>query len=94
MQRQFEATDPHEMPESVLAHLQNCNCHSLPVVRDGALIGLLSADNLGELLLIQEAMRGKPSSAARSLGENCLLVPIITESQTIGPYRGQLKAGD
>jgi predicted transcriptional regulator len=57
MQRQFATADPHEMLESVLARLQNCNCHSLPVVRDGVFIGLLSADDLGELLLIQEAMR-------------------------------------
>lgn len=57
MQRQFETTDPLEMLEHGLARLQKCHCHALPVVRNGALVGMITADNLGELLMIQEAIR-------------------------------------
>jgi Zn-dependent protease len=57
MQRQFETTDPLEMLENVLARLQTCDCHSLPVVRDHQLVGLVTAENLSELLMIREALR-------------------------------------
>lgn len=57
MQREFKTAEPQEMLEVVLARLQNGGCRTLPVVRDGKVIGLVTAENLGELLMIQEAMR-------------------------------------
>ncbi|MCI0695198.1 site-2 protease family protein [candidate division KSB1 bacterium] len=58
MQRQFETADPNEMLESVFARLNACRCHSLPLVRNGQLAGLITMDNLGEFLMIQSALRG------------------------------------
>lgn len=58
MQRQFETADPNEMLETVFARLQACGCHSLPLVRNGQLAGLITMDNLGEFLMIQSALRG------------------------------------
>ncbi len=58
MQSQFETADPFEMLESVFARLQTCNCHTLPVVRGGSLVGLLTMENVGEFLMVQAAIRG------------------------------------
>jgi predicted transcriptional regulator len=57
MQREFVTTDPREMLQTALARLQNCGCHTLPVVQDGRLWGLVTADHLAEVLMIQEALR-------------------------------------
>jgi CBS domain-containing protein len=56
MQREFVTTDPREMLQSVFARLQHCNCHTLPVVQDGRLLGLITSDNLAEVLLIQDSL--------------------------------------
>jgi Zn-dependent protease len=56
MQRQFKTVDPGEMLEVAFARLQECACHTLPVVRNGQLIGLITADNVGEFLMIQAAL--------------------------------------
>lgn len=58
MQPRFETADPGEMAEQVFARLQDCHCHSLPVVRDGRLVGIVTPDNVAEFLMIQEALRG------------------------------------
>lgn len=57
MQRQFETADPNEMLETVFARLQACGCHSLPLVRNGQLAGILTMDNVGEFLMVQAALR-------------------------------------
>jgi Zn-dependent protease/predicted transcriptional regulator len=58
MQSQFETADPREMLESVFARLQACGCHTLPVLRGGHLMGLLTMENVGEFLMLQAALRG------------------------------------
>jgi predicted transcriptional regulator len=57
MQREFLVADPADMAEAVFSRLQECNCHSLPVVQNGRLIGILTADNVGEFLMIQAALK-------------------------------------
>ncbi len=57
MRREFTTTDPREMLQSAFARLQQGHSRSLPVVRDGKLVGILTADNLAEVLLIQDALR-------------------------------------
>lgn len=56
MQRDFQMVDSHDMLESAFSHLQSCGCHTLPVVHGGRLVGLLTADNVGEFLMIQAAL--------------------------------------
>jgi len=56
MQREFQTAYPAEMAETVFARLQACNCHSLPVVQNGQLVGILTAENVGEFLMIQSAL--------------------------------------
>jgi Zn-dependent protease len=58
MQRQFETADPNEMLETVFARLNACGCHSLPLVRNGQLAGIVTMDNVGEFLMVQAALRG------------------------------------
>jgi Zn-dependent protease/CBS domain-containing protein len=62
MQRDFVTVDPQDMLQTALARLQDCDCHTLPVVKDGRLLGLVTADNLAEVLMVQEAL----SEARRS----------------------------
>ena len=59
MRRDFVTVDPRDMLQTAFARLQDCDCHTLPVVRDGRLMGLVTADNLAEVLMIQEALREK-----------------------------------
>ena len=51
--------DVSEMLETVLARLQGRDCHTVPVTDRGALIGLVTMDNVGEFLMIQAAERRK-----------------------------------
>jgi Zn-dependent protease/predicted transcriptional regulator len=57
MQREFVTTDPHDMQQTAFDRLQQGLCRTLPVVRDGHLVGLLTADNLAEVLMIQQTLR-------------------------------------
>ena len=46
-----------EMLETVLARLQGRDCHTVPITERGALIGLVTMDNVGEFLMVQAAER-------------------------------------
>jgi Zn-dependent protease len=62
MQREFAVADAQEMLDTAFARLQACACHTLPVLRNHDLVGLLTSDNLGEYMMIQtalEAARGR-----------------------------------
>jgi Zn-dependent protease/CBS domain-containing protein len=56
MRREFLIAEPTEMLEIVFQRLQECDCHTMPVVHDGRLVGLITMDNLGEYLLIEAAL--------------------------------------
>ncbi len=55
MQRDFETADPRDMLDGVLGRLQQRQM--LPVLSDGRLVGLLTKTNLGELLMVEDALR-------------------------------------
>jgi Mg/Co/Ni transporter MgtE len=59
MQREFQVVDSAEMLETAFQRLQACACHTLPVVRNGELAGLVTMDNVGEFMMIQSALSGK-----------------------------------
>ncbi len=59
MRRDFLTTDYTEMLEVAFQRLQACDCHTMPVIHDGRLAGLLTMDNLGEYFLIQAAIQKK-----------------------------------
>jgi CBS domain-containing protein len=58
MEREFQQAAPSEPAEVVLARLNNCGCHSLPVIDRGRLLGVLTMDNVGEYVMVQAALRG------------------------------------
>jgi Zn-dependent protease/CBS domain-containing protein len=57
MRRDFETAGPSDMLESVFLKLQEGNCHSLPIVRDSELVGIVTMENVGEFLAIQSALK-------------------------------------
>jgi CBS domain-containing protein len=57
MKRQFVTVEPTDMLQTALAKLQDCECHALPVTHHGRLLGLVTTDNLAEVLMIAEALR-------------------------------------
>ncbi|HMO13864.1 MAG TPA: site-2 protease family protein [Pirellulaceae bacterium] len=62
MQRDFESVQASEMLESAFERLQTCDCYTMPVMKNGDLVGLLTLDNIGEFIAIRSALYGqKPS---------------------------------
>jgi Zn-dependent protease/CBS domain-containing protein len=59
MRTDFQTADPGEMVEPTLERLKEGGCPVLPVIRDGELVGLLTPDNIAELVMIREAVRGR-----------------------------------
>ena len=57
MRREFLIAESTEMLEIVFQRLQECDCHTMPVVHNGRLVGLITMDNLGEYLLIEAALQ-------------------------------------
>ena len=57
MTRDCPTAEASEMLETALARLQDRDCHTIPVVEHGALVGLVTMDNVGEFLMIQAAER-------------------------------------
>jgi Zn-dependent protease/CBS domain-containing protein len=63
MAREFETADPSEPLEPALARLRDSACPALPVVRDGELVGVLTVENVSELLMVRAAVRAGAASA-------------------------------
>lgn len=59
METTFRTADPKEPVEFALTRLQECRCHSLPVISDHRLDGVLTLDNVGEFMMIEAALRSK-----------------------------------
>jgi Zn-dependent protease/CBS domain-containing protein len=60
MQTDFRAASPDEPVEEVMARLETCGCHAMPVVRGRELLGVLTTENIGEFVMVQTALRGVP----------------------------------
>ncbi len=56
MHRQFETVEPSEMLETAFRRLQGCQCRTMPVIRNGQLVGLVTMDNIGEFVAFQMAL--------------------------------------
>jgi len=59
MNRDFETASPYDMLDGVLSRLHERGCRTIPVVHEGRLVGLLSNDHLGEMLLVQGSQAGR-----------------------------------
>jgi Zn-dependent protease len=57
MERKCPTAEAGEMLDAVLARARSGQCHTVPITERGALVGLLTMDNVGEFLMIQAAER-------------------------------------
>ncbi len=58
--------DAGAMLDEALTRMQQANCSTVPVVRDDALVGLLTLENVGELMMVSSALEGQ---AAQMVGD-------------------------
>ena len=65
MLREFETAEPGEMLETILARLALARCKIMPVIEDGKMIGLVSMENLGEYLMVQNALNRRQTAQAK-----------------------------
>jgi Zn-dependent protease len=65
MRRECATADAGEMLEAVLARLQGRSCLTVPVTDRGAMIGLVTMDNIGEFLMIQAAEKKRSPDRPR-----------------------------
>ena len=69
MHRDFAIADASEMLDGALQRLQESVCHTLPVLQNQKLVGLLTAENLGEYLMIKAARSGRKAVVLRAINE-------------------------
>lgn len=60
MDTEFVVAHPAEMLSVALGRLEGCSCKSMPVIADGRLVGMVTTDNIGELMMVRDALRGSP----------------------------------
>jgi CBS domain-containing protein len=63
MERSFPAVGAEELLEDAFARLQESRCDCLPVMDGGRMIGLLTAENISEYIMIREALRSSSGRA-------------------------------
>jgi Zn-dependent protease len=56
MKTSFSQCQPGDMLETVFARIQEDGTHTVPVTQRGVLVGLLTMENIGEMLRIQAAL--------------------------------------
>jgi Zn-dependent protease/CBS domain-containing protein len=83
MQQDFVTAEPREMLQTAFARLQEGHCRTLPVVKDGRILGLLTAENLAEVLLIQQALREAKSPARFGWPSETSRARIRAENETV-----------
>lgn len=75
MRREFLVTEPVEMLGIALQRLRACDCHTMPVIHKGRMVGLITMDNLGEYLLIEAALQERRRSPGPSKGPGHVVDP-------------------
>lgn len=58
MKEDFESVGSTEMLTAAFERMQPSELHTLPVMQNGQLVGLLTLDNLAEFFMVQSALRG------------------------------------
>ncbi|HEX5483455.1 MAG TPA: site-2 protease family protein [Terriglobia bacterium] len=66
MRRDFPMADATDALQHALALLQSCRCRALPVQHEGRLVGMLSADHVGQFMMVQSALRRKKTPAKQT----------------------------
>jgi CBS domain-containing protein len=63
MRREVTEIDSHDMVETALTRLQENGSKTLPVMHNGQLVGLITAENITEYLMIRSALKAAGSVA-------------------------------
>jgi Zn-dependent protease len=65
IRRDVPQVDSHDMVESAVERLQESGAHTLPVMHGGRFVGLITAENITEFLMVRSALQssggGRPS---------------------------------
>lgn len=64
MEREFETADPSEMLETALHRLSSAACRIMPVLQEGRLVGLVTMENIGEYIMVQNALHRRAARSA------------------------------
>lgn len=64
MRRQICVTQARESVERAFERLQRDECQTMPVLRDGALVGVLTLENVGEYVMLRRAIDARRSATA------------------------------
>jgi predicted transcriptional regulator len=57
MRKECQVAEDGEPLETAFQRMRSANCPTLPVVRGGRLVGVLTLENVGELMMVQSAVR-------------------------------------
>lgn len=63
MSREFQTAEAHDLLDVAFQRLQGCQCHVLPVLQGGHVVGLLTPENVGEFIMFRGVV-GAPLPAA------------------------------
>ncbi|HEV8363265.1 MAG TPA: site-2 protease family protein [Gemmatimonadaceae bacterium] len=64
MQREICVTSTRESVDRAFERLQRDECHTMPVLRDGTLVGVLTLENVGEYVMLRRALEARRTAAA------------------------------
>jgi predicted transcriptional regulator len=57
MQHGFAVADPAEMLDTVIGRLESASCRTIVAVRDGQVVGMLTPETLGGVVLFEHVLR-------------------------------------
>jgi CBS-domain-containing membrane protein len=64
MRREICVTHTRESVEHAFERLQRDECQTMPVLRDGTLVGVLTLENVGEYVMLRRALETRRAAAA------------------------------
>ncbi len=63
---EFFTTDPGAPLDEVFQRMNEASCTTVPVEEDGRLVGLLTLENVGELIMVSSALRSRSAALRRA----------------------------
>ena len=64
MRREICITQARESVDRAFERLQRNECQTMPVLRDGALVGVLTLENVGEYVMLRSALEARRAATA------------------------------
>jgi hypothetical protein len=64
MRRDIQIADSSGMPATAFEPWQDCEWQSRPCMHNGRLLGILTVKNMGEFLMVESALGGRPMEGA------------------------------